>query len=47
LKSVTISDEWESFKIKFTINDPLEEEMAQQGDYMSIIGSVPVITDDE
>lgn len=41
LRHVEIQDEWEHFKIKFSINDPVEEEILSQGDYMRIIGSIP------
>ena len=41
LRFVNIQDEWEHFKIKFSINDPIEEQLISQGDFMRIIGSTP------
>lgn len=41
IKNVEIADEWEHFKIKFSINDPIEEQLLNHGDYMRIIGSIP------
>lgn len=41
LRHVKIEDEWEHFKIKFSINDPIEEQLISHGDYMRIIGSTP------
>ena len=41
LRHVQIEDEWEHFKIKFSINDPIEEEFVSGGDFMRIIGSIP------
>lgn len=38
-----INDEWEHFKIRFTINDPIEEELVNQDEFMRIIGSNPML----
>ena len=40
-KLVQIDDEWEHFKIRFSINDPIQEDSISHGDYMRIIGSTP------
>jgi len=41
LKHVQIIDEWEHFKIRFSINDPILEDAISHGDFMRIIGSTP------
>ena len=41
IKMVEIADEWEQFKIRFSIYDPVEENLLSQGDFMRIIGSTP------
>lgn len=41
LKHVQIVDEWEHFKIRFSINDPILEDAISHGDFMRIIGSTP------
>lgn len=40
VRCALLQDEWECYKIKFTVFDPTEEEIYNKGDYMSLIGSI-------
>jgi hypothetical protein len=40
VRHALLHDEWECYKIKFTVFDPPEEEIYNKGDYMSLIGSI-------
>jgi len=45
-KQVEINDEWEHFKVRFAVNDPIEEINLNSGDFMRIIGSTPKLGSD-
>lgn len=39
-KQVVLEDEWNSYKIQFSIFDQNEEDLSSQGDYMSLVGMI-------
>ena len=41
VKICSIEDDWEQFKVRFTIFDPIEENLLNDGEYMRIVGNTP------